>query len=197
MKRMRIFAATALAILIGISLSCAQVKKQLTEAEAIRVAEKFVAENGYTDLPPAQDKTKLSFEGIDASDPEERLRTRYNSLERKAYGAGGGSIGEYGWTIVFHYNAKNERYRQIIPNFDQHLEEVGRAVTMLTSAKSGVAGNSKQGAERDDKSTGVRRGLDYGSRRSRRCAKTTGDVYRLDQRDRASSPGLRSSRQFN
>ena len=126
MNRIRICGAT---VLIGVSLSCAQVRKQLTEAEAIRVAEKFVAENRYTDLPSAQDKTSLSSEGIDASDPEERLRTRQNTLERKAYGVGGGG-GEHGWTIVFHYNAKNESYRQVIPNFDQHIEEVGRAVTM-------------------------------------------------------------------
>lgn len=127
MERMRIYSATALVILMGVSSSCAQVNRHLTEADAIRVAERFVEENGYTDLAPA-DKTKLSFESLDAADPEERLKHRYNTLERKAYCVGGGSPGKYGWTIVFHYNANNEIYRQIIPNFDQQV--AGRAVTM-------------------------------------------------------------------
>jgi len=30
----------------------------LTQSEAVELAERFIAENGYTDLPP--DKTKLS-----------------------------------------------------------------------------------------------------------------------------------------
>jgi hypothetical protein len=128
---MRIFTTVILATLLGASPSAAQSKKQLTEAEAIRIAEQFVVENGYTDLPPVQDKTKLSYESIDSSDPDQRLKDRFNTLERKAYGVGRGRTKRYNrWTIVFRYNAKNDSYRRVIPNYEQRIKKIGRAVTM-------------------------------------------------------------------
>jgi hypothetical protein len=127
---MGIYVAFNLAILICASTSTAQVKKQLTEAEAIRLAEQFIVQNGYTDLPTIKDKTKLSHEGIDFADPDDRLKQRFNTLERKAYAVGKGDVRKDGWTIVFRYNANNERARRIIPNYDRHIKTVGRAVTM-------------------------------------------------------------------
>jgi hypothetical protein len=125
----RIHAAIVFTILLGMSASTAQVRKTLTEAEAIRLAEQFVVENGYTDLPAMKDKAKLSYEGIDSSDPDVRLRERYNTLERKAYAVRGGNTTNH-WTILFRYNANNEKYRRIVPDYEHHIKNAGRAVTM-------------------------------------------------------------------
>jgi hypothetical protein len=118
------------AILIGLSASTAQERKTLTEAEAIHLAEQFVVENGYTDLPPTQDKSKFSYESIDSDDPDVALKARYNTLERNAYGVRGRDAGRHGWTVVFRYNHADEEYRRIIPDCQKPVETTGRAVTM-------------------------------------------------------------------
>jgi hypothetical protein len=78
-------------------------KTIVSEAEAINIAEEFVRTNGYTDLPPATDRTKLSFETIEwESDIEEMLKSRHNTLQRKAFGVLSRRKGhEAGWTVVF------------------------------------------------------------------------------------------------
>ncbi len=99
----------------------AQSKKgQLSQSEAIALAERFIAENGYTDLPP--DKTKLSYETIEwESNVDKMLEQRHDTLERRAYGVLSGRKGDAaGWTVVFRY--KHPRDRQTRSN--------GRAVTM-------------------------------------------------------------------
>ena len=73
----------------------------VSEAEAIQLAERFIAQNGYTDLPVPED-TKLTLEPIEfASSRSERLEFRHATLERRALGA-------YrihgGWTVTFRYN---------------------------------------------------------------------------------------------
>ena len=133
---MRMYASVVLVIILVGLPSTAQVRKQLTEAEAIQIAEKFVADNGYTDLPPVQDKTKLSYESIDSSDPDQRLKGRYNTLERKAYAVARGNVSKDGWIIVFRYNPNNEQYRRVIPNYEQFIKGVGRAVTMKTDGSN-------------------------------------------------------------
>jgi leucyl aminopeptidase len=114
--------AIALTLVLGILSSCVKEKRPLKEAEAIHIAEQFVAENGYTDLLPNQDRTQLSSESLDSAEIDQRLRQRYNTLERKAYAVGNGDVREYGWTIVFRYNQKSED--------EEPIKEVGRAVTM-------------------------------------------------------------------
>lgn len=86
-------------------------QKKLSESEAVRLAECFVVQNGYTDLPPMQDLSKLSYETFDDVPPAERaLEVRRNTLERRAYGVrNGGKGGDRvdvadGWTVVFRYN---------------------------------------------------------------------------------------------
>ncbi len=91
------------------------------EAKAVRLAEEFIAQNGYTDLPPV--KEILSYETVEgARNVEEMLRLRHNSLERRAYGVMyRGRLGtKGGWTVVF-------RNKQRFGNF---YDEFGRAVTM-------------------------------------------------------------------
>ena len=91
-------------------------KRGLTQRQAVALAEQFIAQNGYTDLPP--DKTKLSYETIEwERDLDRMLQQRHSTLERHAYGVlRGRKGGERGWTVVFCYKA--------------HCGATGRAVTM-------------------------------------------------------------------
>lgn len=90
----------------------------LDEKMAIAAAEKFIVDNGYTDLPPLQDETQISYEPIERkSAPGEILQTRHNTLERKAYSIGKGRKGsKLGWTVGFRYKGGDDKS--------------GRAVTM-------------------------------------------------------------------
>jgi hypothetical protein len=92
----------------------------LTEEQAIKVGEKFIARNGYTDLPP--DKENLALESIEwESNVDVMLRSRHNSLESKAYGVSTGRRGNpSGWTVGFKYKSPSDR----------QTRENGRAVTM-------------------------------------------------------------------
>ena len=98
----------------------------MTQAEAVALAEQFIAQNGYTDLPP--DKTKLSYENIEwESDVDRLLKQRHNTLERRAYGfLQSRKSNKSGWTIVFRY--KNPSGRQ--------ARATGRAVTMNLDGSS-------------------------------------------------------------
>jgi hypothetical protein len=76
----------------------------LPRAEAIRLAERFVAENGYTDLPVDSDAAKLTLEPIEfASNTKERLEIRRDTLERKA--ADAYPMGD-GWEVAFRCRRK-------------------------------------------------------------------------------------------
>ncbi len=91
------------------------------EAKAVRIAEEFIAQNGYTDLPPAKDR--LSYETVErASSIEELLAWRHNTLERRAYGVMyRGRMGtKGGWTVVFLPRPRSGDGREVL----------GRAVTM-------------------------------------------------------------------
>lgn len=95
-------------------------KHELTEEEAIRLAEEFVAQNGYTRADP--DKSKLAHETIEwESNIDNLLRQRHDTLEPKAYGiVHGRKGGAPGWTVVFRYSHRASKQEQ----------RNGRAVTM-------------------------------------------------------------------
>jgi hypothetical protein len=99
--------------------------KEINEADAIKIAEKFIIENGYTDLPPTDDKKKLVFELIEwNSDIEEILKGRHNTLQKTAYGILKGRKGKTeGFTVVFLY-------------VDGSNKKTGRAVTMDLDGKN-------------------------------------------------------------
>ena len=115
----KLFVAIASLTMLCNADSSAQ-RKKLGEAEAVRLAEQFIVRNGYTDLPP--DKNRLHYETIEwASNIQEMLKMRHDTLERHAYGVARGRKGSsLGWTIVFRYKHAT----------DQEMREVGRAVTM-------------------------------------------------------------------
>jgi hypothetical protein len=99
---------------------CTFFNTEASEETAVRLAEEFVASNGYTDLPA--EGNHLSYESIEwASDNDKLLWARHDTLERKAYGMRySGRTGEAGWTVVFKYR------KHPGGNYDK----VGRAVTM-------------------------------------------------------------------
>ncbi len=59
--------------------------RELEAEEAVYLAECFIIQNGYTDLPPITDKFKLTPENVFPGTDEEGMKMRHNSLERKAY----------------------------------------------------------------------------------------------------------------
>lgn len=108
------------------------------EAKAVRIAEEFVAQNGYTDLPA--DKNKIDYETVEyARNLDELLKFRANTLERKAYGilykATGTKMGEKGWTVVFQSKGVSDDYYKSISQemgkkITRENSPIGRAVTM-------------------------------------------------------------------
>lgn len=113
------------------------IRRVIDKLEAIRLAEEFIIQNGYTDLPPMENKAKLFYESVEGgSTPDEVLRSRQNTLEQKAYGIRQGLRSrtgwreDSGWTVIFRYNKNNSKYRRIIPNFDNYITAYGRAVSM-------------------------------------------------------------------
>lgn len=108
---------------------------KLTEAQAIKFAEKFIRQNGYTDLPP--DKEKLASESIEPeSNIDETLRTRRNTLERNAFGISRGRKGKsVGWTIVFKYKgSKSKNGRAVTMDLDGSKARVEHVDFILAKA---------------------------------------------------------------
>ena len=109
--------------------SLAPSQHKISGTEAVRLAECFVVANGYTALPPMEDKSKLSYESWRDSPPaEEALERRHDTIESKPYGVMYKE--KYGWSVVFRYNLRNEEFKGFDPELLEHFKSVGRAVTM-------------------------------------------------------------------
>ena len=93
---------------------------EFSETQAVEFAEKFIRQNGYTDLQP--DKEHLALESIEwESDVVKVLKMRHDSLEQKAFGISPHrKSGSPGWTVVFRYKHRS----------DSQTRKNGRAVTM-------------------------------------------------------------------
>ena len=102
MKRKVCIAAVCLLIL-GLS-SVAQVRKKLTEVEAARRFEEFVIENGYTDLPFTEDKSKRFSEPVWGDVDDATMKFRHDTLERKpVYVRRGNRFYRNGWSAFFRH----------------------------------------------------------------------------------------------
>ncbi len=56
-------------------------KKEINESEAIRLAEEFILDNGYINLPPSENKSKLNCESVHCGLNEWSMKNiRHNSL---------------------------------------------------------------------------------------------------------------------
>lgn len=84
--------------------------EQITEAEAVRLAEEFIIINGYTDAPPSKDRSQITAELLDKlATFETIMKMRRNTLERPAYGLiHKRRNGHPGWTIIFHRSPAKE-----------------------------------------------------------------------------------------
>jgi hypothetical protein len=98
--------AVTLSLLVLLSVAWAQKNKRLSESEAIKKAEQFVIEQGYTDLPPTGEKSRLRPEAVHGGIDASSLALRRNTLERLAYG----TLKEEGkngqWIVIFRYAAE-------------------------------------------------------------------------------------------
>jgi len=111
-----------------------QPKKEISEPEAIRLAEEFIIDNGYTDLPPSEDKSKLKCESVNCGLDEWSMKSiRHNSLLRGAYGVwryDAKKRGKGSWTVVFRKNCDHPEFRRTVPDWEKMCKTQGRAVTM-------------------------------------------------------------------
>jgi hypothetical protein len=128
-KKMRFILLSSFVLVLAFSCSSKR-NRILSEDEAIARAEEFIKDNGYTDLPPTEDKSKLVPESVIGGTEAEGLRLRHNTLEPKAYGIIQGGRNGDGWYVVFRYNRNNQEYERLPPDFEQHRERYGRAVVM-------------------------------------------------------------------
>lgn len=101
--------------------------RELEAEEAVYLAECFIIQNGYTDLPPTTDKSKITPENVFSLTDEEGMKMRRDSLERKAYSYErdnefyGGS-----WVIMFRYKP----HPDVVKFYGERLKYTGRAVVM-------------------------------------------------------------------
>jgi hypothetical protein len=103
-----------------------QIKPENPAEKAVRLAEDFIKQNGYTDAPA--DKNNLSHETVEFYETiDELLEARHNTLEPKAYGIYyGGRLGDQkGWTVVFRRPQKKSE-----KSLESSQLLTGRAVTM-------------------------------------------------------------------
>lgn len=98
---LRLFALS----LFLVHLVDATAAEPLSKSAAVTLAQKFVAENGYTDLPRGQVKDKLDSESLEWSDVRETiLASRFNTLSPIAIGVKAGAMGKAeGWSVAFDY----------------------------------------------------------------------------------------------
>ena len=122
-RKLQFLTSLLLLLLIG---SGFQPKGRLSEAEVVKKAKEFIAQQGYTDRPPVKDKSKWSPDSVWGEPGDFQMRSRRNSLLPRAYGVAKGAR----WTVVFRMNPEHKRYREAIPDYEERVKTVGRAVTM-------------------------------------------------------------------
>ena len=100
--------------------------RKVSAEEAVLLAECFIIQNGYTDLPPMEDETKLTPESVFPGTDEYGMQMRHDSLERRAYGIAADERYGEGWTVLFRYRNKPDE----VEFYGETLTRIGRAVTM-------------------------------------------------------------------
>ena len=105
-------------IILTLSLSMTVYANDLTKNEAIKMAELFILQNGYTNAPANEIKKELNIETIEfANDREDLLQHRFNTLKRKAIGIRKGRKSEEvaGWSVAFDYvDAKSKDHCRVV-----------------------------------------------------------------------------------
>lgn len=94
----------------------------LTDEEVVYAAECIVRENGYTDVPPVSDRTKILAEPVWGMPNEETLAQRRNTLEPRAVGLEfpEPDADDSGWyQIYFRIKAKPEYTQEQLESLDK------------------------------------------------------------------------------
>lgn len=100
--------------------------REIVAEEAIHLAECFIIQNGYTDLPPMVDKSKLTPENVYPMTDEEGLKMRHDSLERQAYSYNITDTWGGSWEIMFRY----KQHPKVTELYGDSIDNLGRAVVM-------------------------------------------------------------------
>ncbi len=100
--------------------------RELEPEEAVYLTECFIIQNGYTNLPPIADKSKLTPENLYPGTDEEGLKMRHDSLERKAYSYERSQLYGGSWVVIFRY----KQHPEVVKFYGDRLNSIGRAVTM-------------------------------------------------------------------
>src|SRR5882672_7653488 len=125
---------TRLSLVLALTVSSVAVARPaLSEAEAVAVAEQFVADNGYTDRPA--DLSKLKLELLDSLSKTSLARIaagRHGQLERNAWGVLRVRSRAPGWTVVFRYRSQANGNALLLTEEGEQIEDpdLARAVTM-------------------------------------------------------------------
>lgn len=82
-----------------------QANRELTKSEATRMFEKFVKDNRYANLPPAQYVSKYTFKVLGDENYNNAIKPlRFNMLTRKPFRV---MKIKDGWSAIFFYRSKN------------------------------------------------------------------------------------------
>lgn len=100
--------------------------EEIEAEDGVHLAECFIIQNGYTDLPPIADKSKLTPENVFPLIDEEGLKMRHNSLERKAFSYYQSELYGGSWVVMFRIKRHSENKNL----YDKKMNNIGRAVTM-------------------------------------------------------------------
>jgi hypothetical protein len=105
--------------------------RELKAEEAVYQAECFIIQNGYTDLPPIADKSKITPESVWGFTDDEGMKMRRDTLERKAYSYEHSEMYE-GWVIMF----RPKQHPELVARFgEEPFEKWGRAVVVDFNGK--------------------------------------------------------------
>lgn len=100
--------------------------RELEAEEAVYQAECFIIQNGYTDLPPIADKSKITPENVWGSTDDEEMKMRHDSLERKVYSYYRSEMYGGSWVVMFRYTPRPKT----VEFYGEALNNIGRAVVM-------------------------------------------------------------------
>lgn len=121
-------------LILGVSISA--YARDITQSEAVRLAELFIAANGYTNAPAEQIKNHLDFEDLEWNTQRKALlQLRFDTLKRTAIGvAARPGDKTKRWSVAFDYveSGNSEKCRVVTIGADgkairlQHQDGIRR-----------------------------------------------------------------------
>lgn len=111
------------------------INKKLNEDEVVHRAECFIIQNGYTDLPPVADKSKLTPESVWGLTDEFGMKLRHDTLERKAYSIQRDDYYDGGWQIMFLYKPRDGKDVPVNAGRAVIMDSYGGKITIRHTAQ--------------------------------------------------------------